>query len=638
MTGGPRAVVMPLAEALARSAVPVATLAAMASFAAREVDPTASAEGGYLAVLAAAVLAPAAFLAPRPALEAGLGAVLATAAVWALPAGPGRGAAVAAILLATLAVAAGRRLARSPPALPLAVSVPLALGLQALLRSDLLLRPRGRAFVLLLALPLAGAAATSLLSRRHGRRAAVAAGLALAATPGWTIATTLALLALAGGDSIAALAERDAAGAPVGPDRRWRVWAIRAAAVAAILLPIAWSPRAGWPAAAAGFALASPDRATIPALILAMLAFHSGEAPLDGLLLAATAILCVPAVARSTAERWRWALAGILLAFGAYQLVPAGATEMAALAAPLALLALATRDEGPEAGFQRAWTAALLGGTALFAAYPWLRDRPLGDLLALLGPAPLAAIVAVAAVLAIGIALKAQRAVIPQPRATPWAKGLRAFGPLAPRARDRQLASAVPLSSFVAGDSRWATQDDNRGGSAESPLAPAGIALALLFAGILIHLPPPATPLLPAGQAVRLSADAPAWEAPLPPDARGVAVVSSLENGAGVAAGAEVASLAIDPGLRFTLAAGRGTADWAARRADVARAREARGEAAPHPWLSWVAGGFFGQRYRRVFALPAGSGSEIPRRLHLELARGLPPDAALAIYRLEVLR
>ncbi len=261
---------MPLAEALARAAVPLAGLAAMAAFAAREVDPTAAAESGYLAVVAAAVLAAVAFLAPAPALEAGLGAVLAAAAVWALPAGPGRGAAVLVLLVGTLAVAAGRRLARCRPELPLAlaVTVPLALGLQALLRGDLLLAPRRepRIFVLLLLLPLAGALLTSFLSRRHGWRAAVAAGLALAATPGWTIAAVLALAALAGGDALAA-----------SRGRSWRdAWPHRAAGLAALLLPLAWGGRAGWLATAAGLALASPALGLAGAAALAAAALFMG--------------------------------------------------------------------------------------------------------------------------------------------------------------------------------------------------------------------------------------------------------------------------------------------------------------------------------------------------------------------------
>jgi hypothetical protein len=585
----PRAVPTPLAEALARAALPLAGLAAMVALASREVDPIAAAESGYLAAVAACVLAAVAFLAPAPAFEAGLGTALATAAVWVLPAGPARGAAVLALLVAAFAVAAGRRLARCPPELPLAVTVPLAFGLQALLRGDLLLAPqRGpRVFVLLLLLPLAGAILTSSLSRRHGRRAAVAAGLALAATPGWTIATTLALSALAGGDALAA----------IGAGRSRRAAMARAAALAAVLLPLAWEPRAGGLAAAAGLALASP------VLGLAGAAALAGASLLrtgGGLATLATALLCVPAAVRPAAGRWRWALAGGLLAFAARSFAPAGAPDLAALAAPLALLALATRDEGPAAVFQRTWTAALLGGAALFAAYPWLRERPLGDFLALLGPAPVAALAAVAG--AAGLAFGADR----------WSGGGRT-------ADERRPERSAPPRSL-------------------GSLAPAGIAAALLFLGILVHLPPPATPLLRPGEALRLSAGSPVWEARLPAAARGVALVSSLENGAEVAAGTPVATVALDGGAPVTLAAGAGTAEWAARRADVARELAARGERPPRPWVSWVAGDFFGQRYRRVFALPAAARPARPIRLRIELARGLPPDATLAVHHLEVLR
>lgn len=81
----------PLGEALLRAAVPLAALAAIAVFAAREPAP-AGAEGIYLAVLAGAALLAVAFLAPAPPVELGAGALLTVAAAWALPAGPGRGA------------------------------------------------------------------------------------------------------------------------------------------------------------------------------------------------------------------------------------------------------------------------------------------------------------------------------------------------------------------------------------------------------------------------------------------------------------------------------------------------------------------------------------------------------------------
>lgn len=95
-------------DALARAAVPLAALVAMAMLASREVDPVGAAESAYLAVLATAGLLAVAFLAPAPAWEAGVGATLATTIVWALPPGPGRGAAMVLLLVAALAVAAGR--------------------------------------------------------------------------------------------------------------------------------------------------------------------------------------------------------------------------------------------------------------------------------------------------------------------------------------------------------------------------------------------------------------------------------------------------------------------------------------------------------------------------------------------------
>src|SRR3954451_82998 len=117
-------------------------MAAMAAFAGRDTLPSGTAEGLYLSVLAAAALLPVGFLAPSPAIELGLGAILVTTAVWALPPGPGRGATVVLILVATLAVAAARRLFSSPPNPPsTGVLIPLALGAQILLRGELLFAP-----------------------------------------------------------------------------------------------------------------------------------------------------------------------------------------------------------------------------------------------------------------------------------------------------------------------------------------------------------------------------------------------------------------------------------------------------------------------------------------------------------------
>jgi hypothetical protein len=616
---------MPLAEAAARVAVPLAGLAAMAALAAHEVDPMAAAESGYLAVVATAVLAAVALLAPAPAPELGLGAALATAAVWVLPEGPGRGAAVLFLLVATLAVAAGRRLVRCPPdrPLPLAVTVPLAVGLQALLRGDLLLAPRreSRTFLLLLVLPVAGALATSLLSRRHGRRAAVALGLSLAVTPGFTVASTLALVALTGGDALAATA----ADAGSGPGA-WRPrlfpgpvpGALRAlGAILAMLLPFAWGPPAqGLLAAAAGLALARPalgllvaaaldatwiafqlmgSPQVVPVVSFSDPSLHGPAVPFTVIAWLLVAVLLVPAALRPAADRRRWLLAGGLLALAARGLAPGVAfvrdPSIAALAAPLALLAFAVDEDRAAAVLQRVWTAALLAGTALFASYPWLRARPLDEARGLLGT--LVATAIVAAALAYGV--------------DRWS------------ARRRARADA-PLD-------RWQL--------------PVYVALAALFLGIALHLPPPSTPILATGGALRLSAGSPVWEAEVPGQRlSGVSIDSALENGAAVAAGTRIATVHLvddrgDPrrDVHFGLDAGRDTAEWAARRPDVAGVLAARGESPPPAWLSWVAGDFFGQRYRRVVLVPIRRS-----RVRIELAPGLPPDLALALYRVEILR
>jgi len=76
--------------------------------------------------------------------------------------------------------------------------------------------------------------------------------------------------------------------------------------------------------------------------------------------------------------------------------------------------------------------------------------------------------------------------------------------------------------------------------------------------------------------------------------------------------------------------AGEETGEWAARRPDVAASARLR---SPRPWLVWVAGDAFGQRYRARLPLPR-SGSFA--RLRIDLAPGLPPDTGLAVYQVEL--
>jgi hypothetical protein len=352
--------------------IPLAALASMAVFAGREVDPAGAAESGYLAALATAVLLAAASVALRPAPEIGLGAVLATAAVWALPAGPARGGAVVLVVGVTLVVAGLRALRRVLPELPVEVAVPLALGFQVLLRGELLFRLQmnPRTLVALVALPVAAGLAASVLARRHGgMAAAVAAGTVLVLAPGWNVAATLGMIALAAGDVLA---------------RRELGWPVRGAALAVLLAPIAWEPWTGAVAAILGLALAFPKPAAVLALVafavrLALMGLAPGVVPAtaDGL---AFPLLLVPALLLTDRSRFSFVVIAAVLASVAPQ-VP----DLSALAAPVAFMVLFLRPQGW--AVQRAWTGMLLGAAVLSASYPWLRsESPVEKLLAQPGP------------------------------------------------------------------------------------------------------------------------------------------------------------------------------------------------------------------------------------------------------------
>lgn len=581
-------------DALARAAVPLAALAAMAALALREVDAVSGAESWYLAILSTAVLLAAAFLARAPAWEAGLGAMLATAAVWALPAGPGRGAVVVLLLLAVLAVAAARRLALlpTPPpdfaradasdhpdlfALPLGVTVPLALGLQVLLRGgELLFQPQAnvRTLVALLVLPAAGAAATSLLAQRHGLRALFAAGAVVVLAPGWNVIATLAMVALAAAD----LADRPHTG---------RITRILAVLVA--LAPIAWAPAPGLATVLAALALLRPRQGWI---LLSGLALAVAFAFLDDGWMEDKSLpfLIVPGSVLAANDRLLAGLVAFLLAFF-MPLTP----DPSAMAGPLALMALsmpslAAEREEYRAGrkIQAVWTVLLLGATVLLASYPWLRAEPAWDALALFG--------------------------------------------LGGMTRDAGVLLVVLAIAFLA----------RAAGKREIPFSPAAITAGLLLVGAWIHLPATGTLLLPADTAVVIDAAHRRWKAPLDEQqVRALVIESSLSNGAGLENGTAVATVRLSGERARTIAwvlrAGTDTGEWAARRPDVAAASVLE---PPPAWISWVAGDFFGQRYR-VRWVPERASFSSPlagpfTEMTVERNPGLPAEVSLAIHRVEV--
>jgi hypothetical protein len=568
----------PLRSLPLRLLVPLGALASMAAFSARDTMAGANAEGLYLAVLAAAALLAVGWLAPEPAAELGLGGALATAAVWALPPGPGRGAAVMLVLVATLAVAAWRALRAlkdDPGGLSPRVTIPLALGLQILLRGELLLAPALslRLLVALLVLPVASALAVSMLARRHGAvLPLIAAGTALSLAPGFNVASTLALLALAAGDTLG----RQDLGRPA-----------RAAALAVVLAPIAWQPGFGVVVAVCGLALAWPRVGLVLAVLAAAGLEIVSKRPWDAALLSLSALLLLVPAALIPERRRSWNVLAAALLVATAPLAP----DLATLAAPLALAALALRRDAAFTVPQRVWTGALLGGTALLASYPWLRPAPVTTALSLLGlmPGPPLAVEVAAVVLALAaLGLWMGRS---------WSEPVRAA----------RLA---------------------------------GLSGACLILALLQGLPTAGTPLLAPQVPVALDAGHPAWETALPPSLASssigsVVVESYLANGAALARGTPVAVLklvnAAGQSVDWTLRAGDDTGEWAARRPDLAR--EAR--AAPAAWVSWVADGFFAQRYRSRFQL------DRPERfvhLRIERAPGVPPDLTVALYQVELRR
>lgn len=562
----------PLLEELVRLLVPLAAFAAMAGLSAHELDPAGAAEGGYLAVLTAGVLLAAAVLAPRPGLEPAAGAVLAAAAVWALPPGPARGTAVVVVLAASLAVAAVQRLEETLPDLPPAVAVPLAVGCQLLLRGDLLLHSEPLTRTLVALFALP--AAGGIAASVLARRHGGERVLVAAGTALLVVPGWNVLTTLA----LVALAAGDLLSWP-GLGRPAKL-----AALAVVAAPIAWRPAAGLAIAAAGLSLAQPLAGLLVGVAGWTAVGFLHLSPDADFPRASLALLLLPTILWVEGWRSRETLLRLGLAVGliaGQDLIP----EPSALAAPLALAALLLRRDGPAASLQRMWTGMLLAGTALLASYPWLRQDAVIAALSLAGLEP---------------------------------------GPLAG-------GIAVAVFSALAALGLWLRRRPGRW-----PY-PAFLLVTLVFVALLFALPHPGVTLLPDEKAVELDAARPVWEIPLPPGpVAGVVVDSALANSAGLDGGTPAAVLHLTGAdgktLSWTLRAGKETGEWAARRPDVAATARLR---SPRAWISWVAGDFFGQRYRAVWAV--GHPGRFAR-LRIERAPGLPPEVSLALHQVEVRR
>ncbi len=586
-----------------RFVVPLAAYAALRSYASTQSDPAGSAEAAFLALLVTGMLTMIAALGtgrdgeePLRVDELAVTALLATATVWIAYQGPSRGAVVSLILVVGLAMRAARVLLdrqgrlRSDRALDPGVTVPLALGLQLLMRGDLLLAPplEPRTLVSLLALPLVAGVATSLLAGSLGRRRALlACGLTVVLAPGWTMTSTLAVAALA-------------AGAMIADAKRPRI--LRWAAVAALAVLPFWSFPAGLLFVAGALALAAPSTLTASLLPIAVLVvvfvapkggvgniFTRAPGAIEALRTWVGAVLLVPgAIIAENKRRWQVRL-GVILILAAALVSPAPE----ATAAGVALAALAVPVGGAVASLQRAWCAALVLGTALLAGYPWVRDDPRGDLVALLGfeSEVTAFLILLMLVVGLGLAIDQSRARIPAWALHPgW------------------------LACLLLG------------------LGLARQAVSIVETNVLVN----------SYQPVALAAGNESWQRDLPAGViSGVAIDSHLAGGIPLGSGTEAAVVELLAGdgsvlAEWPLRTGYETGEWAASRPDLAGKW---GFVAPSPWLSLVApgGGFFAHRYRARFTVSPAAATEADR-IQVRRGDGLPAATRLSIYRLELRR
>ena len=554
-----------------RVAVVLAAYAAIASFGGFELDRLAKEESLYLSRIVFAVLAAVAFLAPAPARELGFGAAFVATAVWALPRGPLRASTVVAVLVVALGFAAWRRVTAEPWRLAPGAAVAFAFGLQALLRGRLLFGAAPFDPKALFALLALPLAAGCAASWLARKRGAEPAVLALAA---------VALLApgwnVAATLALVVLALGDLS---VDPERPGIV---RAGAGIAMFSPLLWEPRAAGLAAIAALMVSTLASKTLarPAVLWGAAALALAgtlpavRTPSESWVLLAQFALLVPAFllplrGRADFER--------LFAFAALAVAAAFAVPgPAALAAPVAVVLLTAPPRSGAGAVHRVWIAMLAGLAAMLSSYPWLRGEPLSAALGLVGavqswPVALGAVV-LASGIAIAFALEGRRAA--------W---------------------------IVAG---------------------------LSGLGIALGLPPAGRTLL--SKETALTAAAPRFAADLDGLAvREVALDSHLESSAGLAPGTTVATVrwfdasGREAGPSLDLRLGSETGEWAVERPDLAALRLP----APAPWLSWVAGDFFGRRYRAVFSVePVGR----PARISIERAVGLPPEVTLALHQVEV--
>ena len=542
-----------------------------------ERDPTVGAEALFLARLALPVLLATAFAAPivGPALI--LQSLLAAGAVLVLPGTPDRAFALSVVLVigGALAVRGG---GRPREAQGTAASLEMAghrlmatvLAVQLLLRSSELLNAEVSTIADVMGwAALAAVSGHVLAQATTWRAAALALAVSAIVANGFHAPNSVGIAVLAG----AALAF---------DTRRSRAWRVAGGLLLCsplvLMSPLMLRSEGGLAALAAASILAPLPalRPVGPLLLLGLGVWRAGAAGVDVAVLRrqiAVLVLVLPQAFLESRDLARKA-AALILAGATLLLEP----TLAALATPLAAMALCLNDGTRRASLQRVWITALALSTLLLAAPPWYRSPSLPSALARFGVEPGA-----------------------------WALvGLLVFAGLWVASRTQKRLSAAALAAGAIG-------------------------LALILSA------PRDSALLVHRQPVALTDAGPTWAHALsaPRTARTIVLDTNFANSTSAVPGAVLARIRIRSadGDQFkAIRIGEESGEWAVLRDDVAAIP---GVAAPPGHLSWVdpSGTFFGQRYRMIWTL--GEPTEI-EEVELILEPGTPRGLVLTVFHLEL--
>lgn len=355
-------------SSISRVALPFATLASLSVIASTERDPSAAAEGAFLAVLATGVLAAIQVLDDHRARWTVTAAVAMVATFILVSPGVLRGSTMQLLACAGL-IAAGLS-CRSDAQRWTGPMVAATLGAQLLLRPELLIPTRLDLATLteLLLWPVLGGLALGALATTRGVTRAALTGVAVLTLHGGLDGIATATLA-----ATAAAFLLEAADTP--RSRPWRLAGVVLAAVVALSGSVGLLIATG----AAIVALRTHMRATLLLTMVALVPLAiTSRAPTQLGIGVGLLLVLVPTALRFDRRQPTVLIAAMALA------AAAGLAEQPPTVA-IVLLTTTLAVTPTRLGIQAWWGGTIGFGTVILAGYPWVREAPLSDWLALLG-------------------------------------------------------------------------------------------------------------------------------------------------------------------------------------------------------------------------------------------------------------